>query len=55
LISQAHTEGEKTRLDADDYVVETLTHLEMELDRFLNQVRNGILTLHQQANKPEEQ
>jgi F0F1-type ATP synthase membrane subunit b/b' len=55
LISQARTEVEKTRLDADDYVVETLTHLEMELDRFLNQVRNGILTLHHEAQKPEEQ
>jgi F0F1-type ATP synthase membrane subunit b/b' len=55
LISQARTDVEKTRLDADDYVVETLTHLEMELDRFLNQVRNGIITLHHEAQKPEEQ
>jgi len=55
IISQARTDIEKTRLDADDYVVETLTHLEMELDRFLNQVRNGILTLHHEAQKPEEQ
>jgi F0F1-type ATP synthase membrane subunit b/b' len=55
IISRAHTEVERTRLDADDYVVETLTHLEMELDRFLSQVRNGILTLHHGAQKPEEQ
>lgn len=54
IISQARTEIEKTRLDADDYVIETLTHLEMELDRFLNQVRNGILTLRHEAENPEK-
>jgi len=54
IIAQARTEVEKTRLDADDYVVDTLTHLEIELDRFLNQVRNGILTLHREAENPEE-
>ena len=54
VISQAHTDAEKTRLDADDYVVGTLTHLEVELDRFLNQVRNGILTLRREAEKPEQ-
>jgi regulator of protease activity HflC (stomatin/prohibitin superfamily) len=54
IIAQTRTEVEKTRLDADDYVVDTLTHLEIELDRFLNQVRNGILTLHREAENPEE-
>jgi len=54
IISQARTDVEKTRLDADDYVVETLTHLEMELDRFLTQVRNGIVTLRHEAQKPEQ-
>jgi len=54
IVSQARTEVEKNRLDADDYVIETLTRLEMELDRFLNQVRNGILTLRQEADNPEE-
>ena len=55
LISQARTDAEKTRLDADDYVVETLTRLEMELDRLLNQVRNGIHTLRHEEQEPEQQ
>jgi len=55
LISQAHSNAEKTRLDADDYVIETLTHLEMELDRFLTQVRNGIHQLQRETHKLEEE
>jgi hypothetical protein len=40
-------EADQTRIDADHYVVETLTHLEMELERYLNQVRNGIRTVQE--------
>ncbi len=45
VLAQARTEADKTRQDADNYVVETLTRLEMEMDRLLTQVRNGIRTL----------
>jgi F0F1-type ATP synthase membrane subunit b/b' len=45
IVAQARTDVEKTKLDADDYVIDTLTRLEMELDRYLTQVRNGIRTL----------
>jgi hypothetical protein len=51
--TQARNEAEKTRLEADQYVVDTLTRLEVELDRYLNQVRNGIRTLKQEKNHPE--
>jgi cell division septum initiation protein DivIVA len=37
--------------EADSYVIETLTRLEMELDRMITQVRNGIATL-QNDNPP---
>jgi hypothetical protein len=51
-VAQAHTEAQKIRLEADDYVVETLTHLEMELDRTITQVRNGIRALqNENTNK----
>jgi F0F1-type ATP synthase membrane subunit b/b' len=53
IISQAHGEIEKTNQDADNYVVETLTKLEMELDRYLNQVRNGIHTLQKEQHPKE--
>jgi hypothetical protein len=49
IIEQARLEAEQTKHDADDYVLETLTKLEVELDRNLTQVRNGIRTL--QADK----
>jgi hypothetical protein len=42
---QARAEAEKTRQDADKYVIESLTRLEVELDRILTQVRNGIHSL----------
>ena len=53
IIAQARADAERTRQDADQYVVETLTGLEMELDRFLTQVRNGIRTLQHEAPKTE--
>jgi len=45
IIAQSRSDSEKSRLEADQYVVESLTKLEMELDRILNQVRNGIHTI----------
>lgn len=52
IIEQAQVNVEKTRYEADEYVIETLTKLELELDRYLNQVRNGIQTL-QREGQPE--
>lgn len=45
IIVQAHAEAEAIRQDADNYVLETLRGLEVEMDRVLMQVRNGIQTL----------
>jgi len=42
---QARADLESQRLEADEYVMQTLSRLEMELDRYLAQVRNGIKTL----------
>jgi cell division septum initiation protein DivIVA len=50
IVAQAKSGVESTRHEADDYVIETLTKLEMELDRYLTQVRNGIRTV--QSEKP---
>ena len=49
---QAQLDAQATRKEADDYVLETLTNLEMELERYLNQVRNGIRSLMAQS-EPE--
>jgi len=53
ITSQAYLEAENTRKEADGYVVDTLTRLEMELDRYLTQVRNGIRTLQNENPKSE--
>ena len=49
---QAHLDGDSIRRDADQYVLETLRNLEMEMERAINQVRNGIRTL--QEEKPQQ-
>lgn len=45
IISQARNEGEIVRRDADEYALDALTKLEMEVERYLNQIRNGIQVL----------
>ncbi len=47
ILEQAQLDAEATRGDADTYVFDSLTRLEVEIERILNQVRNGILTLQQ--------
>ena len=54
ILADTGAEIEQTRQEADRYVIDTLTHLEMELERFLNQVRNGIRTLQEEIPKDEQ-
>jgi hypothetical protein len=42
ILVQARAEAEGIRADADDYVIDSLTQLQAELDRITNQVNNGI-------------
>jgi F0F1-type ATP synthase membrane subunit b/b' len=51
IIDQARKEIEVTRKEADQYVINSLQDLENELDRLLNQVRNGIETLMPESAK----
>jgi len=53
IVENAHIEKEKIMRDADGYVVETLARLEMELDRNLSQVRNGIRALQSENQTPK--
>ena len=53
IVAQAKAGVENTRHEADDYVIETLTKLEMELDRYLTQVRNGIRTVQSEKQRTE--
>ncbi len=49
IISKANADAERARRDADNYVIDTLMRVEYELERMLNQARNGILTLQSLA------
>ena len=42
IISQARTEAESTRVDADNYVVDTLMQLQDQISKLGGQVSNGI-------------
>ena len=48
ILSQARAEADNIRGDADDYVIDSLHQLESELERNLNQVRNGIRTVEEE-------
>ena len=45
IISKAKSDAEKTRRDADKYVIDSLNRLGYELEKMLNQAQNGILAL----------
>jgi cell division septum initiation protein DivIVA len=48
VVNQARAEGDRIRQDADAYVLDSLRRLEIEMERLLNQVRNGIQSLQEE-------
>lgn len=46
--TEAEVRAKRTQAEADEYVAETLTNLEIALERVLNQVRNGIYILEEE-------
>jgi len=55
--AEAEVRAKSTQSEADEYVAETLTNLEIALERVLNQVRNGIYFLdeeNREKEKPDE-
>jgi cell division septum initiation protein DivIVA len=53
IIAQAYVEADNIRHEADKYVFDTLTSLEVEMDRALSQIRNGIRALQISKEEPE--
>ncbi len=53
IIAQARGDAEATRRDADDYVVDTLLQLQDNLEKVLNQIRNGVSTLQQERSRKD--
>ena len=50
---QAQEDIVDIRQDADNYVLDTLRGLEMEMDRALSQIRNGIYLLQQEKGEKQ--
>ena len=48
ILGQARADAEATRIEADDYVIETLGRLQDELNRSINQVNNGVRALEEE-------
>ena len=51
ILAQARTDAENIRIDADDYVLDSLTQLQAELERISNQVANGIRTVKDEQSR----
>jgi cell division septum initiation protein DivIVA len=49
IVEQAQRDATASQNEADQYILETLTGLELHLDRLLTQVRNGVKTLQKDA------
>jgi len=47
ILDQARMEAENIKAGADQYAMDSLLNLEMELQRVMNQVRNGIQVLEE--------
>jgi cell division septum initiation protein DivIVA len=54
IINQGRQEADNFRRDADDYQLESLTKMELEIERLLNQVRNGISVIQSEKGRPKE-
>ena len=55
IISQAQTEAEVIKQEADKYALESLKKLEIEMERSMAQVRNGIKALEYNPDDPDDQ
>ena len=53
IVAQSYIDADNIRREADDYVFETLTRLEVEMDRALTQIRNGIRAIQISREEPE--
>ena len=51
IIAQARVDAENTRMGADDYVIESLTQLQEELEKITNQVNNGLRKVEDEQAK----
>ena len=53
ILAQTHLECDQIKRDADEYVLQTLQALKAEMEKSLNQINNGILTI-ESSKKPRD-
>lgn len=51
ILAQARTDAENVRIEADDYVMKSLTQLQAELERITNQVMNGLRVVQDEQER----
>ena len=51
ILSQARSDAEHVRIEADDYVMKSLTQLQAELERITNQVVNGLRVVQDEQER----
>ena len=49
IVAQGRAEAERQKIDADDYVLDTLERLQVEMEKLLTQVRNGVRALQSEV------
>jgi len=54
IVEQARMEAEGTKRGADEYALDSLYNMQLELERLLNQVHNGIKMLEEKRGAPPE-
>lgn len=52
IIESVKADNERTKHEADEYVMQSLSALEAELERILAQVQNGVRTLQSEKQNP---
>jgi hypothetical protein len=48
ILSQARADAEATRVDADNYVLDTLVKLQEQIEKVSNQVNNGVRVMQEE-------
>jgi hypothetical protein len=53
ILAQTRQECDQIKREADDYVLQTLQNLQVEMEKSLTQIKNGIMTI-ESTKKPTE-
>jgi hypothetical protein len=51
ILAQARGEAETTRVDADNYVLDTLSKLQEQIEKVSNQVNNGVRLMQEEQTR----